>query len=224
MAGSGRIGENRKFKCQMREEKTNIEYTTPEFAYDTEVSKPTLLLHSCCGPCSTSVIEDLIPSYAITIFFYNPNITDRAEYEKRLLSQKKFIEEYNSKSNRHGNIALIEGVYEPDFFLREVKGLEGEPEGGARCRKCFRMRLEKTAEATSMGGYSAFATTLSVSPHKNFRLISETGRDICARYGIGFIDRDFKKADGYLRSVELAKQYGLYRQSYCGCEFSKVEK
>lgn len=199
------------------------EYISPEFEYRTEITKPSLLLHSCCGPCSTSVIDDLIPSYEITVYFYNPNITDRAEYEKRLACQKKFIDDYNGKANRKGSVAFIEGAYEPRLFMDEIKGLESAPEGGARCKKCFRMRMEKAAETASMGGYDSFATTISVSPHKDYRTISEIGRDICARYGVGFIDRDFKKNGGYQRSVELSKAYSLYRQNYCGCQFSKAE-
>jgi len=205
-------------------ESPKSEYSSPKFEYNTEIVKPSLLLHSCCGPCSTSVIEEMIPSYDITVYFYNPNITDRAEYEKRLESQKKFIDDYNGSSNRKGTIAFIEGAYEPELFIDEVKGFESGPEGGARCRKCFYMRLEKTAAAASMGGYDFFTTTLTVSPHKNYRLISEAGREICARYRIGFIDRDYKKNNGYLRSLELSKRYSLYRQSYCGCAFSKAEK
>ena len=199
-------------------------YAASEFIYDEAVSKPTLLLHSCCGPCSAPVIENLIHSYAVTVYFFNPNITDPAEYNKRFESQKKLIDAYNSEAGRVDNVALIEGKYEPECFFNEVRGLEFEPEGGKRCRKCFMLRLEKTAEIASLGGFECFATTLSVSPHKNYNVISEIGRDLCARYGIGFIDMDFKKNGGYGRSVELSRKYSLYRQNYCGCEFSKGGK
>jgi len=200
------------------------EYVSPEFKYDTEIIKPSLLLHSCCGPCSAAVIEELIRAYTVTVFFYNPNITDRGEYEKRLAGQKKFIDEYNNKANRPDNVAFIEGEYEPERFLCEVRGLERLPEGGDRCAKCFHLRLEKTAETASLRGFDCFTTTLTVSPHKNHITINEIGRDICARYGIGFLSEDHKQKDGYKRSVELSKEYSLYRQNYCGCDFSKAAK
>ena len=201
-------------------EKTN----TVGFIYDTDVKKPALLLHSCCGPCCTSVVEDLIHSYAVTVYFYNPNITDPSEYEKRIESQKKYIEQFNSRLNRPDTLAFIEGAYEPERFFDEVKGFEKEPEGGERCKICFRMRLEKTAETASIMGFDCFAATLSVSPHKSCETIGGLGRDISMRYSVGFIDRDFKKDGGYQRSIELSKQYSLYRQDYCGCEFSKGGK
>ena len=203
------------------ENNSHQEFISSEFIYDTGVSKPTLLLHSCCGPCSAPVIEALIHSHAITVYFYNPNITDREEYEKRALSQKKYIEQINCKIDRPDTVAFIEGQYEPENFLNEVKGFELEPEGGERCRKCYRMRLEKTAETAKIMGFDCFAATLGVSPHKNYKTISEIGRDLCVKYGIGFIDRDYKKGGGYQRSLELSKKYSLYRQDYCGCEFSK---
>ena len=206
------------------EQSVNQEYVMPDFIYDTDLSKPALLLHSCCGPCSTAVVEELIRDYKITVYFYNPNITDEAEYKKRLESQMKFIDEYNGKISRIDTIEFIEGVYEPGYFLDEVRGLEHEPEGGERCVKCFRLRLEKTAGMARLGGYDFFAAALSVSPHKNYRAISEAGRDLSLRYGVGFIDRDYKKNGGYERSIELSKLYSLYRQNYCGCKFSKGEK
>jgi len=123
----------------------NSEYISPEFGFDTEIEKPALLLHSCCGPCSAPVIEALMTDFSVTVYFYNPNITDRDEYERRLEGQKKLIEGFNNKINRPDNVYLIEGEYEPERFLNEAAGLEAEPEGGERCRKCFRLRLEKTA-------------------------------------------------------------------------------
>jgi len=187
-----------------------------------KLEKPALLLHSCCGPCSTSVVSDLIHSYKITIFFYNPNITDKIEYNKRLESQKKFIEDYNNRVDCVDIIEFIEGDYEPKQFAKVILGLENEPEGGQRCKKCFFMRLEKTAATVVLAGFECFATTLSVSPHKNYNVLSETGHDLSARYGIGFIDKDYKKNGGYQRSIELSREYGLYRQGYCGCEFSHL--
>jgi len=202
----------------------NNEYVSLEYEDETEIVKPSLLLHSCCGPCCASAIFGLIYEFDVTVYYYNPNITDRAEYEKRLESQKVFIDKYNSSENRVGKINFIEGPFEPECYFHEIKGLEDEPEGGQRCRECFRFRLEKAAETAKLGGYDCFTTTLSVSPHKSYELISEIGRYICVRYGIGFIDRDLKKIDAYARGFELAKRYALYRQNFCGCEFSRGRK
>ncbi|MCL1809315.1 MAG: epoxyqueuosine reductase QueH [Clostridiales bacterium] len=188
------------------------------------VNETTLLLHSCCGPCSTSVIEALERSYAITVHYYNPNITSGEEYEKRLENQGKLINGYNGRAEKPGNIALIEGEYEPERFYDEIKGFEKEREGGERCRVCIRMRLERTAQLASREGFGCFASTLSVSPHKNYDMISQAGRELSLLYGVEFIDRDHKKGGGYQRSLELSKEYSLYRQGYCGCEFSIGEK
>jgi predicted adenine nucleotide alpha hydrolase (AANH) superfamily ATPase len=181
-----------------------------------------LLLHSCCGPCSTAVIERLAADYEITVFFYNPCITDAQEYEKRKLNQLKFIEAVNKKAGcESGCINFIEGDYEPDKFLQRVRGLEDEPEGGKRCTACFSMRLEKTAAYAARHGYPIFGTTLTVSPHKNYQLISRIGLELAEEYGVEFLDMDFKKQAGFQRSVQLSKEYGLYRQDYCGCDFSR---
>jgi len=185
------------------------------------VQKPALLLHSCCGPCSTSVIEQLSGEYAVTVFFYNPCITEEDEYVRRRSAQREFIEKYNEKHPSQDPVGFIEGRYQPISFLRLVEGYEDAPEGGERCGLCFRQRLEKTAETGRLHGFDYFTTTLTVSPHKNQRKISEIGREIGSRYGISFLDRDFKKKDGFKRSIELSKEYGLYRQNYCGCRFSK---
>jgi len=198
------------------EDNLTKEYTT-ESIYNTNKDKPVLLLHSCCGPCSTSVVFDLINSYKITIYFYNPNITDSIEYKKRLDSQKKFVDEYNDSTQKVDTISFIEGKYGPEHFLEEVKELKDEPEGGIRCRKCFVMRLDKSAETAMLDGFDCFATTLSVSPYKNYDVLSEIGHDLGVRYGVGFIDKDYKKNNGYQRSIELSKEFGLYRQNYCGC-------
>lgn len=185
------------------------------------VMKPALLLHSCCGPCSTSVIERLAPDYDITVFFYNPCITDEAEYEKRKESQIAFIEKYNLKLAGLHRIHFIEGVYEPDKYYQLTAGFSNEPEGGARCTICFRQRLEKTAQTAADKGYGIFTTTLTVSPHKNYPLISAIGKELSEAYGIEFLDLDFKKKAGFQRSIQLSKEYGLYRQNYCGCSYSK---
>ena len=181
-----------------------------------------LLLHSCCGPCSTAVIERLIQDYEITVFFYNPCITDVEEYEKRKLNQIKFITAINQKAETEfGRVNFIEGDYEPDEFLEKTKGLENEPEGGERCTVCFRQRLTKTAAYAARHGYPTFGTTLTVSPHKNYKLISEIGNSLAEEYGNEFLDMDFKKKAGFQRSVQLSKEYDLYRQDYCGCCYSK---
>ena len=182
--------------------------------------RPTILLHSCCGPCSTAVVERLSGRFGVTIFFYNPNITDREEYEKRRKTQLEFIDKYNNRISSKDRIAYLEGPYEPELFLSAVKGLENEPEGGKRCTPCYQLRLEKTAETARMSGFDTFGTTLSVSPYKNFELIYKLGMQLGMRYGLAFLGEDFKKQGGYQRSIELSKEYHLYRQHFCGCSFS----
>ena len=185
-----------------------------------ETKKPRLLLHSCCGPCSTSVIERLACTYQITVFFYNPNIHDTEEYEKRKKTQIQFLNQLNSSNLYEDKIDFIEGEYDPESFFEVSRGLEEEREGGARCEKCFILRLERTAVKAKTHGFDTFATTLTVSPYKNYTLIAEIGRRLAFQYGLSYLDIDFKKKDGYRRSIELSKQYGLYRQHYCGCLFS----
>lgn len=177
--------------------------------------RPRLLLHSCCGPCSSYVLEYLSDYFDITLFFYNPNIQPAEEYEKRLLTQKKLLERAKYKNP----VAFLSGEYEPQRFFEAVKGLENCREGGARCEKCFELRLSKAAEIAKKGGFDYFATTLTVSPHKNAVLINEIG----GRYQ-NYLPSDFKKREGYKRSIILSKEYELYRQDYCGCIFSKGEK
>lgn len=185
------------------------------------IAKPALLLHSCCGPCSTAVIERLVPDYDVTVFFYNPCITDHEEYEKRKESQIRFIDNYNLHLNGTSKIHFIEGEYEPDAYFALTCGYEEEPEGGARCTICFNQRLEKTAEAAKLGGYPLFGTTLTVSPHKNYPLISSLGKVAAMQHDVEFLDLDFKKKAGFQRSIQMSKEYNLYRQNYCGCEYSK---
>ncbi len=185
------------------------------------VEKPALLLHSCCGPCSTAVIERLVDDYDITVYFYNPCITDWDEYEKRKESQIRFIEHYNLHLGGTSKVSFIEGDYDPENYFRMVEGYEQEPEGGSRCTICFTQRLRKTAEAAKLGGCPLFTTTLSVSPHKNYPLISAIGKGVAEEYGVEFLDLDFKKKAGFQRSIQMSKEYELYRQNYCGCEFSK---
>lgn len=184
------------------------------------LKKQTVLLHSCCGPCSTSVIERLSSQYQVCILYYNPCINDKNEYELRKENQILFIDKFN-QNNSNENIKFIEGDYCPDQYLDLVKGLENEPEGGKRCTVCFRQRLEYCAKVAKEKGFDLFATTLTVSPHKNYPLISQLGNEIGEQIGVEFLDMDFKKKAGFQRSIQLSKEYGLYRQDYCGCNFSK---
>ncbi len=186
-----------------------------------KVSKNRLLLHSCCGPCSTACIERLLPDYNVTVFFYNPNITDREEYEKRKEAQLKFINLYNEKLSDEDKIQFIEGEYLPEEFYNVASEYASEPEGGVRCTECFKLRLERTAQAALRTGNTVFGTTLTVSPHKNYNLISAIGWELSVKYNLEFLDMDFKKKAGFQRSIQMSKEYGLYRQNYCGCEFSK---
>ncbi len=176
-------------------------------------NKPKLLLHSCCGPCSSYVLMYLSKHFEITLFYYNPNIFPPEEYEKRLFNQEKVIE-------KTGYATLMPSEYDHGEFLAATKGLEKEREGGKRCTECFKIRLQKTAKAAAEGGFDYFATTLSVSPHKNAALLGKLGEEIGREYGVKHLPSDFKKREGYKRSIELSKELELYRQDYCGCEFS----
>ena len=176
-----------------------------------------LLLHSCCAPCSTAVIERLINDYNITIYYYNPNIDTSDEFYHRLEEEKRYCKEKN--------IDVIEDGYDENQFLSKVKGLENEKEGGARCPVCFRLRLEKTAQKAKQLGFDIFTTTLSVSPYKNAEVINNIGESLSNKYQIKWLYSDFKKKDGYKKSIELSHKYDLYRQHYCGCLFSiSIEK
>lgn len=183
---------------------------------------PVLLLHSCCGPCSTAVVERLASRFRIVVFFCNSNIDDEGEYKKRLAAQKQYIEIYNASPDRAGQpVDLVCAPYTPESFLKMVKGYEKYPEGGERCRLCIGDRLEKTAIYAALHGIESFSTTLSVSRHKNHGMIAESGMALALRYGLTFVDDDFKQGGGSERAALLAKAYGLYRQDYCGCGFSK---
>ena len=191
---------------------------------ETQTAKPELLLHSCCGPCSTSVIELLVDEFNVTVFFYNPCITDEEEYRRRREAQIQFIEQFNEENAGRCRIVFREGDYCPGAFFEATAGLGNEPEGGARCEVCFRQRLEKTAAAACISGADYFGTTLTVSPHKDYKLISEIGRELALKYSLSFLDRDFKKKDGFARSIQLSRKYSLYRQNYCGCKYSERER
>ena len=180
---------------------------------------PTLLLHSCCAPCSSYVLEYLSEYFEITVFYYNPNISSDEEYKKRVAEQIRFIKEFDTPNK----VEFIEGDYEPDVFFKEVKGLEKEPEGGKRCFKCYELRLRKTAELAKAEAYDYFTTTLTISPLKNSVKLNEIGLKLQEEYGVNYLLSDFKKQEGYKRSIELSKEYGLYRQNYCGCVYSRQQ-
>jgi len=178
---------------------------------------PTLLLHSCCAPCSSYVITYLAEYFKITILYYNPNIEPKEEYLKRKNEQLRLLQELNVKNN----VEFLDIDYEHDKYESTIKGLEQEKEGGTRCEKCFQLRLEKTAKLAKTNNFEYFGTTLTVSPHKNAQKINEIGfalQDICQ---VKFLPSDFKKKEGYKKSIELSKEYNLYRQDYCGCKYSK---
>jgi predicted adenine nucleotide alpha hydrolase (AANH) superfamily ATPase len=188
-----------------------------------KAKKTAILLHSCCGPCSTSASERLLAEHEVTLFFYNPNITDPLEHERRRDEQLRFLEAFNARARQVGQngLAHAEAPYEPWAFIEAAAGMEDEKEGGARCRACFILRLDKTAAFAAREGYDGFTTTLSVSPHKDFHTLRAVGEAAAARRGTRFLAIDFKKRDGFRRSLEMSKEYGLYRQNYCGCDFSR---
>ena len=192
---------------------------------------PTLFLHSCCAPCSSYVLEYLRQYFRITVFYYNPNITEDAEYRKRVAEQKRLITAYNKELTKTVEneqcgylIQVIEGDYEPQCFYEIAKGLEQCPEGGERCFACYELRLRETAKRAQAGSFDYFTTTLSISPLKNAVKLNEIGERLAREYDIPWLPSDFKKRDGYKRSIELSKEYGLYRQDYCGCVYSRSER
>ncbi len=181
---------------------------------------PALFLHSCCAPCSSYVFEYLSDYFAITDFYYNPNIYPESEYEKRVNEIKKLIE---LQPHKH-EVKFTEGQYDPERFFEAARGLEKVPEGGDRCAKCFELRLRETAKEAKKRGIDLVTTTLTISPLKNAKLLNEIGERVCREEGVCWLPSDFKKKGGYQRSIELSKEYDLYRQNYCGCIFSKNGK
>lgn len=181
---------------------------------------PRLLLHSCCAPCSSYVLEYLSEYFSITVFYYNPNIFPAEEYEKRVKEQEALIEKLPAKHR----ISFLEGPYEQERFFEMAKGLERVPEGGERCFRCYHLRLLEAAQMARAGGFDYFTTTLSISPLKNVHKLNEIGEKLAREYGVAYLNSDFKKRDGYKRSIELSKEYGLYRQDYCGCVYSLRER
>lgn len=183
---------------------------------------PRLFLHSCCAPCSSYVLEYLKQYFQITVFYYNPNISEQLEYRKRVEEQKRLIAAFNDLGQGYP-IRIQEGDYEPARFLDIAKGYEDCKEGGERCFRCFELRLRETARQAAEGDYDYFCTTLTISPLKNAAKLNEIGEALAGEYQIPWLPSDFKKKNGYKRSVELSAEYELYRQNFCGCGFSKAE-
>ncbi len=177
--------------------------------------RPKLLLHSCCGPCSSYVITYLKDYFDITVLYYNPNIEPISEYEKRKKEQIRLIRELNLP-----NVSIMDIDYDNHTYRDYVKGHENDPEGGARCHLCYRLRLEKTVEIAKENNFEYFGTTLTVSPYKNAEVLNKIGEYLASTYNVKWLYSDFKKKDGYKKSIELSKKYNLYRQDYCGCDFS----
>ena len=180
--------------------------------------RPRLLLHACCAPCSSATLERLAEHFELTILYYNPNIDPPAEYHRREAELERFVEEAGYR------FPVVELPYEPREFYDAVKGLEQEPEKGARCTICYRLRLEQTARYAAEHGFDWFCTTLSISPLKDPVRINDLGAQLGAQYGVRFLPSEFRKKDGYKRSLQLSAEYGLYRQEYCGCVFSRRQR
>lgn len=188
--------------------------------FQREERVPRLLLHVCCAPCSSAVLEYLSQYFAITLLYYNPNISPREEYDKREAELKRLVSEMKLVHP----VDLLPCDYDGQAFVEAARGLEGEPEGGARCEACFRLRLEYAAQEAARLHFDYYTTTLTISPMKNAPLLNQLGEEIGEKYGVAHLPSDFKKKNGYKRSVELSKEFGLYRQDYCGCAFSKAQR
>ena len=187
---------------------------------------PTLLLHSCCAPCSSACLEMLAPYFHVTVLYYNPNITSPDEYNKRLEEERRFIDKINDQAGFLTDkpfhpIKLIDGRYEPLEFFDIAKGLEDCPEGGERCFKCYELRLRESAIVASNNNFDYFTTTLTISPLKNATKLNEIGEKLATEYKVTYLPSDFKKKDGYKRSIALSQEYDLYRQNFCGCVYSR---
>ena len=199
---------------------------------------PRLLLHACCAPCSSYCLEYLRDYFDLTVFYYNPNITENVEYRKRVAEEKRLIAMLNEQTDDVGNgqgsqsgkmhkrfkIKIIEGDYEPDRFYEISKGLEQCPEGGERCFRCYELRLRESARVAKDLQFDYFTSTLTISPLKNAAKLNEIGERLGAEYGVAYLPSDFKKRNGYKRSIELSEEYHLYRQDYCGCVYSRMER
>jgi len=186
--------------------------------------RPSLLLHVCCAPCASAVIPILAKNFDVDLFYFNPNITDPVEYEKRKDELIRLVDIYNDEKISQKNISIIPSKYMPSEFYDVIDGFESEPEGGLRCERCFYLRLEETFTQAAQKGYDYVCSTLTVSPHKNAEIINTIGEELSKNGKIKFLTSDFKKENGYKKSIDLSNKYGLYRQNYCGCEFSKNTK
>ena len=198
--------------------------TLPETAFlhpSEEKHKPSVLLHACCGPCATACVERLAFDYQVTVFYYNPNITDQEEYFLRRDTLLHFLEAFNREHRGETFVDYVEGSYDTDRYLRLAEPFREAPEGGRRCDVCFALRMEETARMADELEKEYFTTTLSVSPHKNYAKIADFGYRLAASHHASFLDIDFKKKNGFGRSVELSKKYHLYRQRFCGCEYAR---
>ncbi len=200
--------------------KVNYQRELDKTLLELKDNKPRLLIHSCCAPCSSYVLEYLSKHFLITVLYYNPNIYPEEEFKKRLLEQHRLVNEMEVENS----VSVIDIGYGSEEFYSAIKGLENEAEGGARCEKCFKLRLSKTAEVAKEQGFDYFTTTLSISPLKDEQLLNKLGGEVAKEYGIKYLFSDFKKKNGYKRSIELSKEFDLYRQDYCGCVFSKRER
>ena len=218
----GGIASERKQVHSMQMQKVNYQKKTEELIIkeQREGRVPTLLLHSCCAPCSSYVLEYLSDYFSVTVLYYNPNISPEKEYMARVEEQRRLIAELPTKHP----VSFLAGEYVPEQFYKAVKGLEQCPEGGDRCTVCYEMRLREAAEVAKRGGFDYFTTTLSISPLKDAVRLNSIGEALAEEYGLSYLYSDFKKKNGYKRSTELSAQYGLYRQDYCGCVFSKEEQ
>lgn len=197
--------------------KINYQKELDKLIDNLEERVPTLLLHSCCAPCSSYTLEYLAQFFDITVYYYNPNISPSAEFNKRLAEQQKLIDAMPTPHR----VKLVAGEYDYSEFLDIARGYEHCPEGGDRCHRCYRLRLEKTAKLAKEQGFDYFCTTLSISPLKDSQVINRLGYQVAEEYSVKWLPSDFKKKEGYKRSIELSREYNLYRQNFCGCAFSK---
>lgn len=214
-------------QSSIMDKKRNYQNELEKIIDSIEGEPPSLLLHACCAPCSSYCLEYLSKHFRVTVYYYNPNISLGEEYRKRVAEEKRLIAAYNSEiiwGERQGHpIGIREGNYDPSRFYEAIRGLEKLGEGSERCFKCYELRLEQTARAVG-DGYDYFSTTLTISPLKNAEKLNEIGERLAEKYGLKWLPSDFKKKEGYKRSIELSQKYDLYRQDYCGCGYSKAER